>query len=105
MNIGGKLMKKFLLMFILCVTMPTYALCPIGENSICTIQENSMSSILLNNGLNNNNRNQFPLQVQTQNRSSSFSRIQNQKGLQMQGSLSCQFGNCKQGFDSTFSSD
>ena len=101
-------MKKFLLIFILGMTMPGFALCPIGDGeTVCSLENNNLSSETLFQNTSsfektNNNSMNSPSQLNTQNNSSSFGRIKNSNGIQMQGSLSCQFGNCNDNSGSTF---
>ena len=97
-------MKKFLfVIFILFLGMPTLALCSIGDGeSVCTLPNNSSSNLLFQNnntGVNNSNNSNSNMSNPasmgtTSNMNSSFGRMKNQSGLQMQGSLGCQFGNC-----------
>jgi len=97
-------MKKFLfIIFILFLGMPAFALCSIGNGeSVCTLPNNSSSNLLFqnnnigaNDNLKNNNSNMNnPASMGSSNMNSSFGRTKNQSGLQMQGSLGCQFGNC-----------
>ena len=96
-------MKKFLsLIFILFLGMPTLALCSIGDGeSVCTLPNSSSSMPLFQNnmGINTQNTNSSNLKTpnpsqNSSNLNSSFGRTKNQDGVQMQGSLGCQFGNC-----------
>ena len=103
-------MKKYLLFFIILISIPVFAICSIDSNeSLCSLQQNSMTSTPLfqnqNNGIksginlnSNGSINNPPLQPSSIN--NSFG--QQNDGIQMQGSLSCEFGNCNKGVNNTF---
>lgn len=98
-------MKKLLLILTLSLVVPAWALCPIenGE-SVCTLPVDNPSGMQLfqnNNTINSNtNINKMTNTLQPSVLNNSF--IQNQNGIQMQGSLGCQFGNCEKGGNNDF---
>jgi hypothetical protein len=84
--------------------MPAWALCKIGEN-ICTIpSENSVNfpSIQNTNNEFGINTGHSELNNPAQNTMQSDMQKQNLNGIQMQGSLGCQFGNCKKKQETDF---
>lgn len=95
-------MKKLLFILAILASVPAYSLCSItnGE-SICTLTNSTNVQTPLFQQQ-NTNLNQTQTQIQMPNNSNSLGRTQNKKGIQMQGSLSCQFGNCNYDSESTF---
>ena len=94
-------MKKLLIIFALFFVLPAWSACSIAEGeSVCTISNtNSLNTPLFQNnaktGINSNQNMNMPSKTIQQSGSNySFGQTQNQKGIQMQGSLGCQFGNC-----------
>lgn len=95
-------MKKVLIILLLFIGMPSFALCPIGDGeSVCTLP-NSSSSIPLFQTNDISNPNSPQSQLQNRNNTNSFGRTRNKEGIQMQGSLGCQFGNCNNEQNSIF---
>ena len=93
-------MKKVLII-LLFIGMPSFALCPIenGE-SVCTLPNGSSTMPLFQtNDISNSNSSQS--QLQNKNNTNSFGRTKNNEGIQMQGSIGCQFGNCNNEPNST----
>ena len=87
-------MKKFLLISALIISMPSFALCPISDGeSVCTLP-NSSSNIPLFQTNDIPSLNPSQAELQTRNNQNSLGRTRNKEGIQMQGSLGCQFGNC-----------
>ena len=93
-------MKKLLLICFIVMSTPVLALCSIADGeSVCSIQNNSSAVMPLfqnNTDTKNNNQNQ------PKNNVNSFGQTRNREGIQMQGSLSCQFGNCKKESNNDF---
>ena len=96
-------MKKILLICLIYTGMPAWALCPIeGGESICTIQNNTSSLPLFQNVSTDTGMNDNQKSTQNQNNISSFNQTQNQNGIQIPGSLGCQFGNCNKNGNNDF---
>lgn len=94
-------MKKLLLLLTLIFVLPAWSMCSVAEGeSICTLSNTGSSSMPLfqnqaTTGINSNQDVNMPSKtLQPSGSNYSFGQTQNQKGIQMQGSLGCQFGNC-----------
>ena len=90
-------MKKLILFLTFIFILPAWALCPVGEGeSVCTLPNQGMSLFQNQNiqGLTMNENSMPSNAVKTRNKGGSFNRTINQNGINMQGSLGCQFGNC-----------
>lgn len=103
-------MKKLLLFLSLIFIFPAWALCPADSGeSMCSLPDSLQSSsgmplfkqknseTDLGKGLNNSLN-----AVEPTGLNSTFNKTQNQSGIQMQGSLGCQFGNCNRGANNDF---
>lgn len=98
-------MKKFLLVFALLLVMPAWALCSVTEGeSVCTLPQNNpgMPVFQDNSNVGELNMDSSNTSLNPTNMDSSFSRTQNKTGIQMQGSLGCQFGNCNSEINNQF---
>lgn len=94
-------MKKFLLIYAFIFILPAWSACPISSSeSVCTISGSGDSGMLLFQNQNKTgiNSGENTIMHSNTNKSSgmgsSFNKVQNKSGIQMQGSLGCQFGNC-----------
>ena len=97
-------MKKLLLFISFIFIFPAWAMCSIDSGeSLCILPNSSSSGMPLltpqnNAGLNSDkNMGSTGNNLQPSSLNSSFSKVQNQSGIHMQGSLGCQFGNCNKG--------
>ena len=105
-------MKRLLIIFVFFMSMPAWSMCPIGTESVCNLPANTNSSMPIfqnragvgSSGVENSdlNMNNSDTTFRSGSLNSSFSQTQNQSGVQMQGSLGCQFGNCNQGVNNPF---
>ena len=103
-------MKKYLLFISMFIIFPAWALCPVGDGeSVCSLSGTSPSSSGMplfqqnNSETNlNENLNNSVKSIQPTGLNNSFGKTQNHDGVQMQGSLGCQFGNCNKGANNDF---
>ena len=91
-------MKKYLLFISMFIIFPAWALCPVGDGeSVCSLSGTSPSSSGMPLFQQNNSETNL-----NENLNNSFGKTQNHDGVQMQGSLGCQFGNCNKGANNDF---
>lgn len=102
-------MKKLIILFLTFVfALPAWSACFINnEESVCSLSNNNFSDeqLLQNKSTIDMNSDIKSPNANTLNQSNfndSFNQTQNNNGIQMQGSLGCQFGNCNREKNSDF---
>jgi len=96
-------MKKILLTFFIMAIVPVWALCPIADGeSVCSVQDSSSLPLFMNKNA-GTKINSSTKQNKNLGNFNSFGQPQYDKeGIQMKGSLSCQFGNCNTSVNNDF---
>lgn len=97
-------MKKFLFISVIFLSMPVFAVCPLNpDGSVCSLPD---KQTLVPFEANNHSFSEAQkTQLSMPDNHADFGQLQSPKGLQMQGSLSCKFGNCTQNSGTDFLSD